>query len=200
MDNIRAFIAVVLPQPIKTCLAQLQLDLGAKQDTSVKWVNPDGIHLTLKFLGNTTAELVPHIIDAMTASIKNISPFLLRIGELGAFPNTRSPRVTWVGLNGDIIKLKELQRHIDQALAPLGFPKETRPFSPHLTLGRIRASASLKERLRLGEILSSIKSKNRPSFHVNTISLMRSELTTKGAIYSPIAISSLGNTLSKSFG
>lgn len=197
MEQIRTFIAIELPQVIKARLTHLQLELGAGRDPLVKWVDPEGIHLTLKFLGNITAEMVPRVINAMGISAQDISPFWLEIGGLGAFPNLRSPRVAWVGVGGDVAKLFDLQRRIDQNLAPLGFPGETRPFSPHLTLGRVRTSAVSKEQRKLGEMLASIKSEAWPPLHVNTISLIRSKLTPKGALYNCIASIGLGNALSK---
>ncbi|MBT7290620.1 MAG: RNA 2',3'-cyclic phosphodiesterase [Chloroflexi bacterium] len=141
MDKLRCFIAIELPQQIKIVLSQLQILLGKERDNSIKWVNPNNIHLTLKFLGSINSDSIPLITDAMKSCIKTTSPFSLSIGDTGAFPNTQSPRVSWVGLKGDSGALLKLQKQLDQVLSEIGFAPETREFSPHLTLGRIRDGA-----------------------------------------------------------
>ncbi len=187
MEKIRAFIAIELPQEIKAALANLQTALGNGKDNSVKWVNPDSIHLTLKFLGNIDAALVPQIKDAMTGSVENVNSLKLEVAEIGAFPNAMSPRVVWVGLTGDLKALDRMHRSLEDSLAALGFAPEKRSFSPHLTLGRVRDKAKKDQRSALAQQLSTVKPKERPGFSVKSISLMRSELTQKGAIYTELA-------------
>jgi len=187
MEKIRAFIAIKLPQEIKAVLANLQTALGAGKDNTVKWVNPDSIHLTLKFLGNIDAAAVPQITDAMTGSTQNFGPLRLKVTETGAFPGTGSPRVVWVGLTGDVTKLSMIHKSLEGTLAAIGFAPEKRSFSPHLTLGRVRDRAKKDERSALARQLSTVKLKIRPEFFARSINLMRSELTQKGAVYTELA-------------
>jgi 2'-5' RNA ligase len=187
MEKIRTFIAIELPQDVKAILSRLQTALGEDKDTSVKWVNPQSIHLTLKFLGNVDTEAIPQITNAMAKSVKIAKSFSLQLSEIGAFPNTRSPRVVWVGLKGDTEILSELQKRLEGSLETIGFPPENKAFSPHLTLGRVRNQIRPNQCRALAELLSTAKLKAAPTFHVNSIDLMKSELTPKGAIYTKLA-------------
>lgn len=190
MEQIRAFIAIELPDEVKANLAQIQTGLG--HAPYVKWANPQGIHLTLKFLGNIPVGKVAEITGAMAEAAKSVAPFWLEVIDLGAFPNLAAPRVVWVGLSGDIEHLIELQRGIEHSLISLGFLPENRAFSPHLTLGRVRDGVPLQEKCVLGEKLSSIKIVEKSSIYVDGISLMRSKLTNKGAIYTRLSFATLG--------
>lgn len=187
MEKIRAFIAIDLPDPVKDSLSSLEDRLRPAEHPYVKWADPQGIHLTLKFLGNIAADQVPRIIEAITLVSQGLSPIELQIGGLGAFPNLQRPRVIWVAVTGEVERLITLQRGMDQALAPLGFPREGRPFTPHLTLGRLRERASPMERNSIGKLVIATESESSPTMEVNQISLMRSTLTPSGAIYSRLA-------------
>jgi 2'-5' RNA ligase len=187
MEQIRAFIAVELPGQIKDALARLQNNLKTSKSTSVKWVGPEGIHLTIKFLGNVDEAEVPALTKALSEAVKGVAPFSLQLGDPGAFPNAYAPRVVWVGVEGEIGPLITLHNNIDRVLTPLGFPPEKRTFSPHLTLGRVRDEASSNEKRRLGEGVAALKPGEKPSFRVESISLMRSILNREGAVYSCLA-------------
>lgn len=186
MDQIRAFIAVELPDAVRAALSASQGRLGAKQHPYVKWVDPGGIHLTLKFLGNIDADKVSPITEAIAGAAQGVSPFRLQLGGLGAFPNPRRPNVIWVAVTGDVERLASLQRGIDRFLVPLGFSPESRLFTPHLTLGRLRERASASERESIGESLTTAKPDEVP-FQAGEVSLMRSTLTPSGAIYSRLS-------------
>jgi len=192
MEQIRSFIAIELPSGIEAELTSLEERLKTRQYPFVKWVDPEGIHLTLKFLGNIALTTVPEIIEAIARVAQQFSPFRLQIGGLGAFPNLQRPQVVWLGIGGEVGKLATLQRDIDTALSPLGFPPESRSFSPHLTLGRLRERVSPKERQKFGEWVSSTKFETSLSFEVSALSLMRSQLTPSGAIYDQLASLELG--------
>lgn len=187
MEKIRAFIAIELPDPVKDSLSSLEDRLRPAEHPYVKWVDPQGIHLTLKFLGNIAPDQVPRIIEAITSASQGTSPIELQIGGLGAFPNLQRPRVIWVAVTGEVERLIALQQGIDQALMPLGFAIEKRPFSPHLTLGRLRERASPGERNSIGKLVMATESEGGPAQEVKQISLMRSTLTPSGAIYSRLA-------------
>jgi 2'-5' RNA ligase len=182
-EQIRSFIAIELPQQVKEGLAGVRNKLERTDHKFVKWVDPNGIHLTLKFLGNVPFKRVMEIKEAMEEAVQGISPFRLEICGLGAFPNFKQIRVFWIGVGGDLDKLSTLQRRIDSALDPLGFAPEVHPFVPHLTLARIKESASSADRKTFAELVGSAGFENRYEIEVDGVSLMRSQLTPEGAIY-----------------
>jgi 2'-5' RNA ligase len=192
-EEIRSFIAIELPEEARSGLGKLRNELERVEQTFVKWVNPEGIHLTLKFLGSIPSKQVAEVGEAMEGATREISPFHLEISGLGAFPNLKQPRVLWVGISGELDKLLGLQRNIDSALSPLGFTKEERPFMPHLTLARIRERASPGERRTFGELVVSTIFEDKYHIAVDAINLMRSQLTPAGAIYTRLSLVGLGH-------
>jgi len=183
MESVRAFIAIELPDAVKATLSRLQNDLKGSTRVPVKWVEPDAVHLTLKFLGNVSALAIPDIATSLSESVKPIAPFRLGLGRPGAFPNTRAPRVVWVGIEGDTTALSTLQQRVELAVIPLGFEREHRRFSAHLTLGRVRDQAAPADRRRLGEAVASLSIEHPVPFDISSVCLMRSTLTREGAIY-----------------
>ena len=192
-EQIRSFIAIELPEEAKEGLARLKKELERDKHNFVKWVDPRGIHLTLKFLGNIPSKQVTEITEAIAGVAQGISPFHLEIGGLGAFPSLRQARVLWVGIGGEVEKLSGLQQNIDSALAALRFAKEERSFVPHLTLARIRQGASPLERRSFGELVGSTIFEDKYRVTVESISLMRSQLTPAGAIYTRLSLVGLGH-------
>jgi len=192
-DQIRSFIAIELPEEAKKGLARLRKELERDEHKFVKWVDPGGIHLTLKFLGNISSKRVAEITKAIEEGAQGISPFHLEISGLGAFPNPRQARVLWVGIDGEVDSLSRLQENTDSALAVLGFAKEERSFVPHLTLARIRQGASPLERRNFGELVGSTIFEDKYHVQVEAVSLMRSQLTPAGAIYSRLSVVGLGH-------
>ena len=191
-EQIRSFIAIELPEEAKEGLASLRKELERDEHKFVKWVDPRGIHLTLKFLGNIPSKRVEEITEAIEVAAQGIYPFHLEIGGLGTFPSLRQARVFWVGIGGEVDKLSRLQQNIDSTLAALGFAKEERSFMPHLTLARIRQGASPLERRTFGELVGSITFEDKYHVKVESISLMRSQLTPAGAIYTCLSKLGLG--------
>ncbi len=191
-EQIRSFIAIELPDDAKRGLARLRKDLERDEHNFVKWVDPGGIHLTLKFLGNIPFKQVAEITELMKRAVQGISPFHLEISGLGAFPNLKQPRVFWVGVGGELDRLSRLQQSIDQALAAVGFAKEERPFVPHLTLARIREGASAPERKSFGELVAATTFADKYPVEVEAVRLMRSQLTPAGAIYTCLSVVGLG--------
>jgi 2'-5' RNA ligase len=190
MEQIRSFIAVELPEEIKTRLEQLEAQLKSETQTRVKWVDPNSIHLTLKFLGNIDAGRTGEIIGAMEEAVKGIPPFRLAVKELGVFPNVRRVQVAWVGLSGEVDKLRQVQQRLESNLEQLGFAAESRAFTPHLTIARIRNQASPDERQKFGQLITGT-SFDAGEISVDAISLMRSQLTRQGAIYSRLGSAGL---------
>jgi 2'-5' RNA ligase len=190
--QIRAFIAIELPDEARKGLARLRRQLERDEHRFVKWVDPKGIHLTLKFLGNVPTGQVKQITAAIEESSQDIWPFHLEILDMGAFPSMRQPRVLWVGVQGEIDKLSRLHQNIDSALGSLGFPREERPFTPHLTLCRLREGTSGPERRSFGELVESTAFEDRYPVEVEAVELMRSQLTPAGAIYTCLSVVRLG--------
>lgn len=184
MGKVRSFIAIELPGEVKTCLADLEQELKEGRHASVKWVDPEGIHLTLKFLGSVETEQLGAVANAIKEARREIPPFHLELGELGAFPSFSRPRVAWVSLKGELDKLIALQKRLDSLLVPLGFPGESRPFSPHLTLSRVREGSTSAERQSFGLLLQTTKFETGCGFLAKSVDLIRSQLTPSGAIHS----------------
>ena len=181
---VRAFVAVDISHGARYTLSETTESLQRQALSTVRWVRPEGIHLTLKFLGEVDATLIDRILEALEPAARGTGPFSLGLSELGAFPSVDSPRVVWVGLSGDLAPLQELQARIDRQLhADLGFAPEGRPFRPHLTLGRLRQGASGEERRRLAKAMPQVTLSTDVSWNVQEVRLIRSTLTPSGAIY-----------------
>ncbi len=192
MEQIRSFIAVELPEEVRLKLGELESRLKSSRQQSVKWVNPTSIHLTLKFLGNITANSIGEITEAMEETSQGIPRFSLEVKDLGVFPNLKRVQVAWVGLTGEVDKLIQLQQRLDTNLERLGFAPESRAFTPHLTLARVRNEASLDERQRFGQLIADTRFE-AGNIEVDAVSLMRSQLTREGAIYSRLSLVGLKN-------
>jgi len=191
MEAIRSFIAISLPEEVKSSLARMQAGLKSGSRAPVKWVDPAMMHLTLKFLGNVDAGIIGGVAAALGEACRGIAPFRLEMDGPGVFPNPRSVRVVWAGLGGELEKLNLLQQHIDAALAPLGFRAEARSFTPHLTLARVRDEARPEERQRLGELVTGAAAAPGHSFNVDAVHLMKSQLMRTGPVYTRLASVSL---------
>jgi 2'-5' RNA ligase len=192
MEQIRSFIAVELPEAIMDELERFQEYLKSIDPACAKWVDPKGVHLTLKFLGNVGADKIESVSQSIQAAVRGISPFVLKLNGLGAFPNLKRVQVVWVGLEGELNQLRELQTKVESNLVPLGFPPEGRSFNPHLTLARLRETVTPAVRQALGEKIADAKIESNLVIKVTSVSLMRSQLTRAGAIYTclhPIELS-----------
>jgi len=178
----RCFLAVELPGELRRSLGRLVGDLRAC-GADVKWVRPEAIHLTLKFLGEIQPGQVEEIRLAAGEVAGRHQPFRMEARGLGGFPRLEQPRVVWVGLEGETWRLIALQRELEGTLTQLGFVREQRPFTPHLTLGRIR---SPKGRQGLVDRLKSQEGLSVGSLTVGSIALFRSELLPSGARYTQL--------------
>jgi len=190
-ETIRTFIAIELSEEVKTALRSLQSRLKSVSPNTAKWVDPGSIHLTLKFLGETRLSLITPITAVLDNIAKNIPPFTLSVTESGAFPDLRRVQVVWVGLTGDLIPLNRLQKEVESAISPLGFPTEKRLFVPHLTLARVRDTATLSDRQNLGALISRTKLEGALRLTVDSVNFMQSRLTPGGAIYTKLHSSQL---------
>ena len=192
-ESIRAFLAVDLPHSVRETLAGLADELREARIRGLRPVNPDGIHLTLKFLGDIPAAQAETIANATSNAVEGHRPFSVELAALGVFPNERRPRVMWVGVEGDLKSLADLHHDIDDAMAGLGFEKERRLFSPHLTVGRIREATSPADRSQaLETLLGSRTYEPGRQIPVIEVSVIRSILRPEGARYERLAVMPLG--------
>jgi 2'-5' RNA ligase len=182
--TLRLFIAVELPQEVLRHLTDITATLQDKRIAGVRWVNLHGVHLTLKFLGSTPVDQVQAITAAMTAAAEGVSPFTIHVHGIGAFPNMRNPRVVWTAVLGNLDPLVELQHRLDERLESAGFGRDKRPFSPHFTIGRVRGRLAAQDIERLAQAGENIKHLDPVPLPVLGISLMESQLTGSGAVYS----------------
>ena len=178
----RTFIAIELPKTIRDSLAQLEEQLK-KSGADVKWVEPQNIHLTLKFLGEIDEQKLDKIAEITKNVASNRKTLYMRISSIGAFPKISTPRIIWVGINEGYSEIKEIAKELEERLVKLGIPKENRPFSSHITLGRTR-SALNREKL-IQELISAenILNTENLEFPVTKITLFRSTLNSSGPIY-----------------
>ncbi len=178
----RLFIAIELTDEIRAALAAVQRELRRAQ-ADVTWTKPDHQHLTLKFLGEVEAQLVPAITQACQQAVSAIHPFSVSLKDTGAFPHLKQPRVLWIGLERGLAELRELHARLDEHLAPLGFEKDARAFKPHLTLGRVKSMKNVSA------LVSRLTATRLPTlaFSVGEIVLMHSQLHPAGSIYTPLA-------------
>ena len=198
-DIVRAFIAVDIPEEITTAIESVTGDIkGAVK--GIKWVKSEGIHLTLKFLGNIKKSSMDEICGALAGLCAQSPPITLNLGAPGAFPDIRRPRVVWLGVVGDVDRLLELQKEVDGSLAGLGFEPEKRPFFPHLTIGRVGSRGRGKVVKGLERALEGMPEpvpKTKP-FQVQSVHLYKSELTREGAKYTKLkSFSFAGATISR---
>jgi len=181
-ETFRAFSAIDRPESVKSFLSEAQEALKL-YGFRVKWVRPQNIHLTLKFLGNTATADTDKIAEAMTLAAKNCPVASLTAKGIGVFPNVRRPRVIWAGLNGQLEILANLQQTLDAHLADLGFPRETRAFKSHLTLGRVKGKIASD---RMKAAIDKLKEFESEPFETNQVVLFKSKLRPTGAVYTRV--------------
>ncbi len=189
-EKIRSFIAIDLPEPVLQAIAKVQEGFQGS-NLNIRYVRKEGIHLTLKFLGDIDRADVEKIHAAMGRATKGFSPFTLRGEGVGVFPDLKRPRVVWAGLSGDIEALRSLQRDLEYQLNGLGFPKEKRSFKGHLTIGRVKGRL---DRTNLSRTIEASGGFQTESFTVRSVVLFQSDLRPHGAVYSRLAEVSLNNS------
>lgn len=176
--DLRCFIALELPDRLKEAVGSMLGELK-KSDADVRWVPPENLHLTLKFLGNVPEETVPAILRQVESAAARRRSFKAVLNGVGVFPGRKRPRVVWIGLDG-ADELVALQGDVDRNLSSLGFEPEGRAFSPHLTIGRARSQRGM---MALMTRLDSLAGTLFGEFMVESISIMRSKLSPAGAQY-----------------
>lgn len=188
MDAIRAFIAIELPSAILGAVDQIEARLKPQvPPDTVRWVKADSIHLTLKFLGQVPSDQMDLITSALRTTVASHAPFALEVSGAGCFPNAHRPRVVWVGIKDDGHRLHALQRAVENAIAPLGYPTEVRDFTPHLTLGRLARDVRHIDQKKIGEVVEAAAVGLLGRWEVKQVALIRSDLKPNGAEYTILA-------------
>jgi RNA 2',3'-cyclic 3'-phosphodiesterase len=179
-SGIRSFIAVDLDAPVARAVNDLQGELR-RFDADVRWVRREGLHVTLKFLGSVAPARLERVHAALASSLWDQPALQVRVRGLGAFPDWRRPRVVWVGLQS--IGLVVLTTLVDGALAPLGFEREQRAFTPHLTLARVNTPRGWP---RLEEACKAHLDDDFGASDISAVTIYRSTLQRGGAVYAPL--------------
>ena len=186
---IRVFIAVVPPDEYKNALKLAIQDFSEIFPTEVKWVDPAGIHLTLKFLGNIPKREISTLTERIRYAIDQFphSEFKLQLDCLSAFPNTSHPKILWAGLRGEMEKLQILQQAVESQISSAGFPADQRSFNPHITIGRTRRQTDSHKITAIGQKLRSISLTNCGDWIVSDIHIVESVFKPTGAVYTSLA-------------
>lgn len=182
MGAVRSFIAVNIPDELREQISGIQEQLRQTGER-VSWTKPGNLHITLRFLGDVEEKRIDELAGLVTRVAGMRSKFSVSLNEVGAFPNLRRPRVLWIGIQEGAQELKRLAVDLENGLAKIGFPREARTFSAHLTIGRVKA----RVREPFGDELRNIEFQS-PPFPVEEICLMRSQLHPAGAIYTPLKV------------
>jgi len=191
MSVIRAFIAIDLSPEILHRLEQVSVLLKTRlEGVPVRWALVDNIHLTLKFLGDVSLANVEMLKNILKTEVNEHHAFEISVGGLGAFPSSRRPRVVWVGLEAPA-ELMAVQNGVESAMARLGYAREERPFSAHLTLGRVSRNAIGRDERLIGEAIEAIKLGFLGVTRVNEVHLYKSDLHPNGAVYTRLSTASL---------
>lgn len=187
----RVFVAAELPKQILQAAGEIQQQLKAC-GLSLRWVKPQGMHLTLKFLGEIEPDRLPEAIGAMQQAALFEPSLTLRIQGLGVFPSLRRPRVLWIGLQGAIERLLGLQRRLEDHFAAHGFKREERSFQAHLTLARIAHDTRGEETAQLEQAIDQVGQFAPLAFNLTEMILFKSVLHPQGAIYTRLQNVPLG--------
>ncbi len=182
--GLRTFLAIDLPRSLKAAIGQ-NLRMVTRELPGLSWSKPENLHVNLKFFGEPAENQVDGIRQAVESAICHVSPFGLECKGFGAFPDDRSPRVLWIGFGGDLDSLATLAGCVGQAVVPLGFPQDDRPFRPHLTVARVK-----KDHRAVGRALGTL-GMFTDSFlcgplSVERVTLFKSELRPRGAVYTKL--------------
>ncbi len=184
MRKIRLFLAVNLSDNVRNNISKLR-DCMGKLTLDATWVREENLHLTIKFFGEVNVDLVSPIAATIQSATTAIAPFNISFSGLGYFPNSKRPRILWTGIEGQVNELVDLQKKLELALSPLGFPPEGRKYTPHLTILRLRSQRGV------GLLKRAVDKKNKEKIgfgglKVNSVELMQSQLTPKGPIYTVV--------------
>jgi 2'-5' RNA ligase len=180
---LRSFIAIELPSGIQAAIASSTAGLQKTLPKPlVRWVASKNLHLTLKFLGDVSPANLEQLAEALKVELVRHEKFTLSVGGLGAFPTSRRPRVIWIGLEAPAL-LTTIQRAVEAVSSRMGYPTEERPFSPHLTIGRVGQDASPTDLKRISSAIEETKVGPLGTVHVDAIHIFKSDLQPGGSVY-----------------
>ena len=182
MTLLRVFIAVEIPIPTRQAIFSQTESLRAALGQLVRWVPIENMHLTLKFIGDVSPANVELLSQMLIAEATGNAPLTMQIGGLGSFPNPRRARVIWIGIQAPAA-FENLQRGIEFAAARLGYEPETRPFSPHLTIGRVRQQVSASDQQQVRVALERTQVGDLGAAEISAVHLFKSDLQPTGSIY-----------------
>jgi 2'-5' RNA ligase len=177
MADVRIFVALEMPSAVGQQVAGVAQRLSHLNQ--VRWVNPGGVHLTLKFLGDVAEGRMPEIVSAVQQVASETAPMMLSTADVGGFPKREDACVLWLGVGGDLDKLMALQKKVTQAFSEIGFEPERRRFFAHVTVGRVR-------RAPVSVTLEEVGLLHPVHFSVDRLTVMKSELLPGGARYTPL--------------
>lgn len=181
-NTIRTFIAIELPEKIIYTISKVQEEIKS-YGLKIRWVRPENIHLTLKFLGDIKTADTEKVARAVSESATGYPALSLAVKGIGVFPGIKKPRVLWLGISKQLDLLTALQKTLDEKLEAMGFPKEKRPFRGHLTLGRIKSVIDPKT---LHDVLKEFIQFESEPFFADRIILYKSDLKPNGAVYTKL--------------
>lgn len=186
--RVRTFVAVEMSEGVLSAAAKVVRELS-RSGATVRWIEPQNMHLTLKFLGEVDALEIPEVCKAVEESVAQVPGFTFDVAGVGAFPKVERPRTIWLGVTRGNKQLLELQEQLEEGLKPLGFPPEKRRFSPHLTLGRVKRQGP--ELAALSEDLELLADHEAGTTAVDEVTVFSSELTREGPVYQALAHATL---------
>lgn len=181
-DTVRSFIAIELSPQAHDELAGLQSSIK-KADADIKWIEPENIHLTLKFLGDVGTKQLEKIKKILEETAAGFKAFELTMKGLGTFPERGSPRVIWVGVDLGAAEAAQIARALELRLQAYGIQEEERGFHPHITLGRVRNRRNYDN---LRKAIETIRFNGTSRIRVAYLALFSSRLTPRGSIYVPL--------------
>lgn len=180
--SLRTFIAVKLPENVLAAIDEVQEQLAA-YGFNVRWVTTGNIHLTLKFLGDVHGDKIDGIAAVLAEAVHGFAPLRLAASGVGVFPSVKRARVIWVGITGQVPEFAALKRSIEDRLATIGYPHEKRPFSGHMTLGRVKGPIAAS---RLMTAMDALRDFASETFEVDRVVLFKSDLRPTGALYTEL--------------
>lgn len=195
----RTFLCIEMPPAIQTLVRQVQQAIetvlaAVQQDQTIRWTAPAAVHLTVRFLGETTKEQYQALQGPLAQLTGEQKPFGLTVQEIGCFPNTHAPTIVWLGLQPEGEALFHLQKQVEQAVQSVGFAAEPKPFRPHLTIGRLRHTIGRTQQRAIGQQLARVPAlptlahASAPRFAVTRLVHMQSHLEPTGAHYTPLQV------------
>lgn len=192
MNLLRTFIALEIPNEIQQTVHKETAHLRSTTGPIVRWVPPGNMHLTLKFLGNISPANLDILTQMIRAEADSCQSFAMQVGGLGSFPSPKRPRVIYIGLRAPV-ELTALQHAIEGATTRLGYEPDSRDFSPHLTIGRVRQNIPASDQHKIRRALEEAQIDSLGTARVDSVHLYNSDLKPTGSVYTRVFSAPLKN-------